>query len=150
MLRFLLTKKKKKSKYDKIKETCTKITNRNRNHHFSIWSFTPVSKSNIYFLLPFKTIHHLIFNILSLSNIFYFPKTGFLRLFRTLIIFETYNFIEFIAIKFVFLWSIHFDFFLFVFFSFVSPQDHISLNLTQVSLYLHTQSYMHFYFCKLY
>lgn len=78
--------KKKKSQYDKIKGTCTtKITSRNRNHHFSIWSFTSVFKSNAYFLPPFKTICHLIFNILSLSNIFYFPKADFLRLFRTLI-----------------------------------------------------------------
>ena len=65
----------KKLKYYKIKVTCaTKITSRNQNYIFSTWKLTFVLKSNAYSLVLFKQIYHLIFNILSLRNIFYWTS----------------------------------------------------------------------------
>lgn len=71
-----------------------------------------------------KQTHDLIFNILSLDNIFYFPKVNFLRFFRILISVEPKVSLS-LKLLFVFLRPIYSDVFLLLFVSFVPPQDHI-------------------------
>lgn len=137
---FLLTEKNTLSKYYEIKVTCaTKITSRNQSYHFSIWSLTFVFRSMHSSGLFLKQTHDLIFNILSLDNIFYFPKVNFLRFFRILISVEPKVSLS-LKLLFVFLRPIYSDVFLLLFVSFVPPQDHIFF-IWNKSVYICTHTY---------